>query len=231
MLRLLYYTAWRRITSDRLRTLITLLGIALGVAVVLAIELANRATTRSVTVMVEEIAGKARLAIRGDEGGLPDSLLALVADHPGLTAALPVLEASLEHEESGRNLLLLGVDLLGDAAPRGYTVEIEQPIELVSRPDRVLITRLYADEQELAVGSPMTLVTARGPRVVRVGGILSGGSLADAFGGRVLLMDVRAAQFLMARPGRLDRIDLVPAPEWNGKSTTCLLYTSPSPRD
>jgi len=220
MLRLLYYTAWRRITSDRLRTLITLLGIALGVAVVLAIELANRATTRSVTVMVEEIAGKARLAIRGDEGGLPDSLLALVADHPGLTAALPVLEASLEHEESGRNLLLLGVDLLGDAAPRGYTVEIEQPIELVSRPDRVLITRLYADEQELAVGSPMTLVTARGPRVVRVGGILSGGSLADAFGGRVLLMDVRAAQFLMARPGRLDRIDLVPAPEWNGKSTT-----------
>jgi putative ABC transport system permease protein len=75
MIRLLRYTAWRRLRSDRLRAVITLLGIALGVAVVLAIELANRATTRSVETMVETIAGRARLAVRGDEAGFPNRSL------------------------------------------------------------------------------------------------------------------------------------------------------------
>lgn len=220
MLRLLRFIAWRRIRHERLRTLITLLGIALGVAVVLAIELANRATTRSVEVMVEQIAGRARLSVRGDEAGFADSILARVVDHPGLEAALPVLEASLRHEETGASLLVLGVDLLADAEPRGYEAEIESPLELVSRPDRVLVTAAYAAEHGLRVGSPMTLLTARGPRRVRVGGLVSGGDLADSFGGRVLLVDLRAAQFLLARPGRLDRIDLVPAATFLGRSTS-----------
>jgi hypothetical protein len=45
VIRLLRFIALRRIKTERLRTLITLFGIALGVAIVLAIELANRATT------------------------------------------------------------------------------------------------------------------------------------------------------------------------------------------
>jgi len=220
MIRLLRYTAWRRLRSDRLRAVITLLGIALGVAVVLAIELANRATTRSVETMVETIAGRARLAVRGDEAGIPESLLARVVDHPGVAAALPVIEARLEHVESGRPLVVLGVDLLADAGPRGYAMTLQKPLELVSRPDRVIVTGSFADAESLSVGSPLTLVTPLGPRVVRVGGILSGGDMADAVGGRLILMDIRAAQFLLARPGQLDRIDIVPRGEWRGRTIT-----------
>jgi hypothetical protein len=65
----------------------------------------------------------------------------------------------------------------------------------VSRPDRVIVTGSFADAESLSVGSPLTLVTPLGPRVVRVGGILSGGDMADAVGGRLILMDIRAAQF------------------------------------
>jgi putative ABC transport system permease protein len=219
VIRLLRYIAWRRLTSDRLRAVITLLGIALGVAVVLAIELANRATTRSVESMVETIAGRARLAVRGDEGGLAEELLARVSGHPGVAAALPVIESSLRHQESGRSLFVLGVDLLADAGPRGYALDVPAPLDLVSRPDRVIVTQAYAAGQRLAIGSPMTLMTAAGPRVVRVGGLLPAGELADAFGGQLILLDVRAAQFLLGRPGRLDRIDLVPAARWNGRPT------------
>jgi putative ABC transport system permease protein len=219
VLRLLRFIALRRLRHERLRTLITLLGIALGVAVVLAIELANRATTRSVEVMVEEIAGRARLSVRGDEAGFADSILARVVDHAGLEAALPVLETSVRHEEAQTSLLFLGVDLLADAGPRGYEARIESPLEFVARPDRVLVTAAYAAEQGLAIGSTMTLRTARGPRRVQVGGLIAEGNLAGAYGGRVIVADIRAAQYLLARPERLDRIDLVPAPLFAGSST------------
>lgn len=220
MLRLLRYIALRRVRQQRLRTLITLLGIALGVAVVLAIELANRATIRSVEQMVDEISGAARLSVRGDESGFPDSVLARVVDHPGLKAALPVLEGSLHHEETGLNLLVLGVDFLGDAGPRGYDLEVANPLALLSRPDRLIVSAGYARAHGLSVGSPMTLLTARGPRRLTVGGIVKSGGPAEAFGGKVALLDIRAAQYLLARPERLDRIDLVPAPLFDGRSTT-----------
>ncbi len=210
MIRLLRFVALRRLRHERLRTLITLLGIALGVGIVLAIELANRATTRSVEVMVDQIAGEARLSVRGDEAGFSESVLGLVAGSPGVSAALPVIEASARDLGTGLTVLVLGVDLLTDTGARGNEAEIDDPLELVTRPDRVLISGTYAADHGLAVGSPLTLLTAAGPKTLAVGGIVTQGGAADALGGKVMLMDIRAAQFLFGRPGRLDRIDIVP---------------------
>lgn len=211
MIRLLRYIAWRRLRRERLRTVITLLGIGLGVAVVLAIELANRATLNSVEVMVDQIAGETRLSVRGDAAGFPDSMLALVARHPAVGKALPIVEASSRHEETGATLLVLGVDLLVDSGSRGYTTEVSDPFSLVTRPDRVLVAAGYAGRHDLEPGSTMTLLTGRGLIPVTVGGVIESGGVAEAYGGKVIVMDVTAAQFLFQREGRLDRIDVVPA--------------------
>lgn len=219
MIRLLEFLALRRLRTERLRTLITLLGIALGVAIVLAIELANRATTQSVETMVDRIAGEARLSVRGDEAGFPDSVLALVAAHPGVAAALPVVESSCLETETGLVFLVMGVDLQSDAAPRGYEVELPEPLEMISRPDRVVISAGLARDRGWRIGRSIRLETGRGTLPVTVGGIIRSGGTAEAFGGKVLLMDLRAAQFLFARERRIDRIDIVPEAEFAGRST------------
>lgn len=219
MIRLLRFIALRRIKTERLRTLITLLGIALGVAIVLAIELANRATTRSVEEMVDQISGQARLSIRGDEAGFPDSVLARVAAHGGVRAALPVVEGTLLNEETHLVFLAMGVDLLGDAAPRGYEVDVREPLKFLSRPDHVVISAGLAADRGWQVGDRHLFQTARGALPLTIGGIIKSGGTAEAFGGKVLLLDVTAAQYLFRRGHRLDRIDVVPVNSWRGLST------------
>ena len=65
---------WRSLARDRLRTLITLLGVALGVAVVLAIRLANDGVLESFKNSLDHVAGKSRLQVSAGEAGFDETL-------------------------------------------------------------------------------------------------------------------------------------------------------------
>jgi putative ABC transport system permease protein len=66
----------RPILREKIRTTLTVLGIAVGVAVVVAIQLANQSALRAFRESVDAIAGRANYQITADAGLLDERILA-----------------------------------------------------------------------------------------------------------------------------------------------------------
>ncbi|HEX9004344.1 MAG TPA: ABC transporter permease, partial [Blastocatellia bacterium] len=92
MFLMLAHITWKQWRQHRLRTLLTLLGIALGVAVFFAVRTANVTLLSSLTTTIEKMAGKATLQVVGNEGGFPEAVWEVVKDTPGVKVAQPVIE-------------------------------------------------------------------------------------------------------------------------------------------
>ena len=210
---------WKQWRRHRLRTLLTLLGIALGVAIFFAVRTANVTLIKSLTTTIEKIAGKATLQISGGESGFPESVWETVKDTPGVRIAEPAIEvvAHTAFEDEG-NLLIVGVDMLGDGELREYQFdeansEIGDPLLALAQPDSILIARAFADKHKLKEGDKLPLFTSQGKKDFTIRGVFSPSGLGEVFGGQIAVMDVFNAQFVFGRGRNIDRIDLMNEPE------------------
>ncbi len=216
MLALITVKQWR---IHKLRTALTLLGIALGVAVFFAVRTANLTLLNSLTVTIEKLAGKATLQISGGEGGIPESVWEAVKDTPGVKVAQPVIEviANTAFDDEA-NLMVVGVDMLGDRELREYQFdeegsEIADPLIALAQPDSILISRIFADKHNLKDGDKLPLFTSQGKTNFTVRGIFKPTGIGEVFGGQLAVMDVFNAQFIFNRGRNIDRIDLLNEPE------------------
>src|ERR1044071_2609819 len=92
MIRLLRLISARHLARHRLRTFLTVLGIAFGVAVIIAIAVVNRALVTSFQSTIDQIAGKAVLQVSNAESGIPESILAIVRNAGGVKDIAPAVE-------------------------------------------------------------------------------------------------------------------------------------------
>jgi len=219
MFSMLAYVTWKQWRQHRLRTTLTLLGIALGVAVFFAVRTANVTLLSSLTTTIEKMAGKATLQVVGNEGGFPEAVWETVKDTPGVHVAQPVIEVlantAFEDESS---LLIIGVDMLGDRELREYQFdeegsEIADPLIALAQPDSILISRTFADTHNLKDGDKLPLYTSQGKKEFTVRGIFKPKGIGEIFGGQIAVMDVFNAQFVFNRGRNIDRIDLMNEPE------------------
>jgi hypothetical protein len=79
-------------------------------------------------------------------------------------AASPVLEATVS--TTAGNLLILGVDMLGDPHLRTYDLEgtddaIDDPLVFLAQPDSLIVTQSFARERNLKVNSKIAMRTCR----------------------------------------------------------------------
>src|SRR5438045_8697957 len=95
-----------------MRSLLTIVGIALGVALGYGVHLVNRAAVNDVAAVVRSLAGEADLEVRGGRSGFSESLYPRVARLPGIAIASPVLELAAGVAGSGRPIRAIGRDLL-----------------------------------------------------------------------------------------------------------------------
>lgn len=192
------------------RFLITVIGVATGVAAVVSTIAASRAAIASFAEGVEEVAGAARLEITRP-GGLPDETLASLRPLASDALLVPIVEETVLLMELGDGVRLLGVDLLLDAQIRPVLAE-DGPL-----PDLdatllgfgALVSRPLAAEISVAPGEKLTVSVGGRPRTIEVTALFEADGLSAVWE-RVVVMDVAAAQELLGRVGRLDRIELVP---------------------
>ncbi len=210
---------WKQWRMHRLRTFLTLLGIALGVAVLFAVWTANLTLLSSLTLTIEKLAGKATLQIVGDEGGFPEAVWDVVKETEGVRIAQPVIEvlANTAFADEG-NLLIVGVDMLGDRELREYQFdeegsEIADPLIALAQPDSILVSRTFADKHNLKDGQRLPLYTSQGKKDFIVRGIFQPKGIGEIFDGQIAVMDVFNAQFVFNRGRNIDRIDLMNEPE------------------
>ncbi len=210
---LIRLVAWRSLSRDWMRSLVTILGVALGVSVVLAIRLANESVLASFRSSLDHVAGKSRLQVSSGELGFDETLFPALAQTPGVARAVPVVQAiTTVAGKAGEGLLVLGVDVLTDAAVREYrgpTSDLQDPLQLLTDPDAILLTEQFARSHALELGASLRLLTPTGSKTFVIRGLLAERGAARTMDGRFAVMDIAAAQVHFGKLGRLDRVDLL----------------------
>jgi putative ABC transport system permease protein len=209
---------WKQWRLHRLRTLLTLLGIALGVAVFFAVRTANLTLLSSLSLTIEKLAGKATLQVVAGETGFPEEVWEIVRSTPGVKIAAPVIEviAHTAFEDAG-NLLIVGEDTLGEQGLREFVfdegaTEISDPLIYLAQPNSIIISRTFAEKYRLKEGDPLPLFTSVGRKEFVVRGIFKPKGIGEVFGGQIAAMDVFSMQHVFNRGRNFDRIDLMNEP-------------------
>jgi putative ABC transport system permease protein len=212
---LLRLISWQYVRKHKLRWLLTLAGIIIGVAVFVGMHTANQSVLRAFQQTIDRIAGSTQLQVTAGEAGFPEEALEIVQNSPDVRVAVPVIEASVNSGLKGQgNLLLLGVDMTGDRSLREYDLEngeddgIDDPLIFLAQPDSLIVTRVFASATGLKMGAKLAMDTMAGRKEFTVRGIMKSGGLASAFGGNLAVMDIYAAQKMLGRGRRFDRIDI-----------------------
>jgi putative ABC transport system permease protein len=221
-LRLFSQFILRRLAQERLRSAVTVLGIALGIAVVVAIRMTNASSVRGFEAAIETVSGKTSLEVVGPGPGFDETRLLGLGWLREYGEVSPVVEGDALARVGGRRpetIRVLGVDILRDRPFRDYNLvefggtrggqpNAEQFLELLVDPRSVVLTEKFADRAGLAVGSTVELTAGdrAGTYVVRA--LLRNEGPARALDGNFALMDIAAAQLAFDRLGRLDRVDV-----------------------
>jgi putative ABC transport system permease protein len=208
---LLRLISWPYARKHLLRSLLTMAGIVLGVAVFVGMHTANQSVLAAFNETIDRIAGSTQLQISAGEAGFDEDVLEKVRGLSDVRAAAPVIESTVS--AAGGNLLILGVDMLGDRSLRNYDLEdadssIDDPLVFLAQPDSLIVTKAFATQKGLALNSHIPMQTMAGNQVFTVRGVMKPGGLASAFGGDLAIMDIYAAQKVFGRGRKFDRIDI-----------------------
>jgi putative ABC transport system permease protein len=207
----------RYFAAQRVRTAITVLGIALGVAAMVSVRFFAAALPAAYARMIEELAGKAALQVTNGDVGVGETLLDEVRAAPGVAYATGAVCGMIYRSERPSDFLsVLGVDLLDEHEMREHEAVVVKeragdPLTFLAQPDSLAVTTQFLAETGLKVGEQMLVGAPAGIKTltIRVALDVRSGP-AKLFNGRFALMDVFAAQRLFHLEGRYSQIDVVP---------------------
>src|SRR5262249_12191118 len=118
-------------------------------------------------------------------------------------------------DSTGELLTVHGVDFGHEADVRlydqgnGVDEILDDPLVFLNDPRSVILTREFAARRGLTVGQQVPLVTPTGVRDLVDRGLLEPEGVARALGGRLVVMDLYAAQRAFAADGQINQVDLV----------------------
>ncbi|HEX6726501.1 MAG TPA: ABC transporter permease, partial [Nitrospira sp.] len=198
-----------------LRTLLTIVGVALGVSASVAVRTANVDVLRSFEQTVMTVGGPTTLEVSGGETGLDEQVMTRVRTVAGVTSASPVIlqtAVRMRGEQADQAVQVVGLDLLAEINTRGFRMSqpaTESQLMSMIQPEAVFLGAKLAREWNLSVEDQVDLLM--GPRrlTCRVAGILRHESDRTSSWERMAVMDIAAAQITFGMVGKVDRIDIV----------------------
>jgi putative ABC transport system permease protein len=196
---------------------LSIVAVALGVALVVAIRLMNTAVLQSFLDAVDAVGGRAALTITArDNATFPEDTAKTAAGVHGVKLAVPLVTGvAFPDDSSGELLTVHGVDFGHEADVRlydqgtGVDEILDDPLVFLNDPRSVILTRQFALRRGLTIGQEFQLVTPTGVKKFMVRGLLEPHGVARALGGRLVVMDLYAAQRAFAADGQINQVDLV----------------------
>ncbi len=215
MFRLLRQISFRHLRATWGRTLLVVGGVATGVSLIVAINVINTSVLANFRETIELMAGPAQLEVTLGIGevGFPEETVDVVRTDPDVAAGVPLVRGSVSLADApGEVLQMLGVDFTAEEdLERYHLTATRRGDTLAALADRhsVFLTERFAAKHGLQLGDRLRLSTPEGVDTFTVRGLLDAGGLGAAFGGNVALMDLPAAQLVLAKDRRIDQIDVV----------------------
>lgn len=208
--------ASRGLTARRLRTTLTIIGVALGVALVAGTLLANQAANEAVERAATEIMGRAELRVRAfDPAGFTPRTVTLLRRIPGVVTAAAVAERRITvstkpgpDEIVFSPLLAYGVDPADEAAIRTYDLEAGTFLR-ADHPTDVLVNAAWASRGGLGVGDELLAGAREGVLRLRITGLLGDLGVGALQQGNVLVLDRSTLNDAFAIPAPVAYVDLV----------------------
>jgi putative ABC transport system permease protein len=219
LLAFLWRVNGRHLVEKRLRTLLTVAGVAAGVALVTSITVINSTLLSSVRESIRSLAGAAEIEVAAPaETGLPERTVRTVEAVDGVESAVPVSRTTAHLTGPGGEVdtMVLGVTLdfvtlfpsgLGDAG----RVALEGGLGLDGR--GIVLSEQVAGSLGVAIGDEIEAETPSGNVSLTVTGVSSGPGIALLNGGDVGTMTLPAAQEAFEKHGSVDSVYVVVDPE------------------
>lgn len=222
MWRLFQRFVLRDLAKNRVRTGLTVLGIALGVAILLAIRLANHTAVWHFQDSINRVAGQTGLQIVPvNQPAFDETLITnihwLWKEEVRFTPVLT--QVGVVPDETGEVIQLLGVDMLADFVFRNYRwTDTGEPRDRFAmfQKGATIIGEGMARRYHLKPDDSFALLINDTEQTFHVIGVLAEEGLGGAYGGSLVLMDIAGAQVAFDMLGEISRIDLlVPQGEVN----------------
>ncbi|HET9029750.1 MAG TPA: FtsX-like permease family protein [Candidatus Aquilonibacter sp.] len=197
-----------------LRSIVTLVAVALGVASAYAIDLANATAIGSFSTSVNVIANRVNVQVVGAGEGFDERAILRVQGVDGVRAASPVVSGDLlvgsRGGFTGEIVRVLGIDVTRTTAPPGLAqaqrtathFDLERFID-----DRgIFVSERIARTYWLKEGGTLHALVGSRPVSLRVMGIIPRNTVG--VDSSVAFVDIATAQTTFDAVGRLDRIDV-----------------------
>ncbi len=187
------------------RTALAVAAIALGVALGVAVHMVNSSAANEFELAARHLAGEADLVVRGPRAGFEESLYPRLAQLPQVEAANPAVEAEVQLAGRQDTLKIIGFDPLRAAQVQPALLpERSAMVSDLFDADAVWLSPTAAEWLRLKPGDELRIYVGTRIVALKVVGLLPSG----AYRQRLAVMDIAAAQWRLARLGRLNRIDL-----------------------
>src|SRR5262245_34867326 len=181
----------------------------------------NASVLESFLDTADAMAGRAALQVVAGEGlTFPEQLVETVATTPGVKLAVPLVRAvAFPDDGSGEMLTVHGIDLTEDAAVRLYHASddrktiIQDPLRFLNSPDSIILGREFANRRSLKTGDRLDLVTPQGVKAFKIRALLDPEGLARTLRGRLVVMDLFAAERAFTADEQVNQIDIVADPD------------------
>ena len=202
----------RHLRLNKMRTFLTVMGIALGVSVFVSVQMAIHTAIESFNSTVDHVSGRANLQITSFGRGFPEEAYLKVKRVPGVKAATPVIQFVCKIDEPiGEPLYLLGIDIFSDQQFRDYQFDEsnEEDLNFLKDPRAIAITEKLASRYGLKKGSTLHLIFGSKKVDLTITNLLKMEGPAKSLEGNFGLMDIASAQEALEKVGLIDRIDLI----------------------
>ncbi len=216
-LHMLRYVVLGDLSANRVKYVLTILGIALGIAIFVAVETANLTINESLGRMKGYRASSADLFISARDFGFDEKLLTIVDRHPEVKSALPlvVVPASIETASGEIPIQVYGTDLIAGLSryeTRRMLKRFQGSfIDIVTDPESIILSASFAEEYGISTGQRVIIRSSDRTQsfVVKA---LAEVDRRQASGENYALLDIALVQWKFERLGLLDRIDITLKP-------------------
>ncbi|PTQ82908.1 FtsX-like permease family protein [Nitrosomonas ureae] len=190
---------------------VALIAIAIGVAMAFSIHLINSAAFNEFSAASKSLSGLSDLQVRGRKAFFDEALYPLLAKHPSIALANPVLEldvtiAGKQQSRNDHKLKIIGIDPFRAAQISPDLLGLPKEGETLDRiaSDAIFLSPAAMEWLQVEQGDALQLQAGLQAITLRV----AGGLVRARAGQRIAVMDIGAAQWRFEQIGQLSRIEL-----------------------